>query len=157
MVREKKPHFVFLMKTKCKKSRMESIRVRLGFESVFTMDPIGRNGGLALLWKDRDDLEIQNVSIYHINAIVKLVGEQEGWKFMSFYRNPNWTKQHESWELLQHLQLYSSMPWLCVGDFNEILCQEEKSGALLRRKSQMEQFRSALEICGLADLGYKRS
>jgi hypothetical protein len=154
MVRDKKPHFVFLMEKKCKKSQMESVRVRLGFDELFTVEPIGRSGGLALLWKESAELEIQNFSKSHINATVKASDGYEEWKLTGFYDNPDHTKRKESWELLQHLKSYSPQPWLCLGDFNEILCQQEKVGAVSRRENQMEQFRNALGACSLADLGY---
>ena len=60
MVREKKPNILFLMETKCRKEKIERIRVRLGFNGMFVVDPVGRSGGLALFWKDVKNLEIQN-------------------------------------------------------------------------------------------------
>lgn len=42
-----------------------------------------------------------------------------------------------------------------TGDFNEILLQSEKYGAVNRTYGQMEDFRLALEECGLSDLGYR--
>jgi hypothetical protein len=53
------------------------------------------------------------------------------------------------------LKIFNPEPWLVVGDFNEILSQDEKSGALVRREGQMDLFREALEECYLSDLGYK--
>jgi hypothetical protein len=44
---------------------------------------------------------------------------------------------------------------VCIGDFNEILTQEEKTGLVMRKERQMEQFRNALKVCQLKDLGYK--
>jgi hypothetical protein len=43
---------------------------------------------------------------------------------------------------------------MCIGDFNEILTQEEKTGALLRKEGQMDQFRNALINYLLTDLGF---
>jgi hypothetical protein len=60
----------------------------------------------------------------------------------------------ESWALLKHLHNYSPTPWLCVGDFNEIVEQSEKKWGALRREGQMEGFRKALEVGQLGDLGY---
>jgi exonuclease III len=53
MVKEKKPDILFLMETKCRKERMEGIRVKLNFQGLFVVEPVGLSGGLALLWKDR--------------------------------------------------------------------------------------------------------
>jgi exonuclease III len=71
MVREKKPDILFLMETKCRKEKMERIRVRLGFNGMFVVDPVGRSGGLVLLWKDAKNLEIQNYTRRHINSLLK--------------------------------------------------------------------------------------
>lgn len=46
------------------------------------------------------------------------------------------------------------LPWLCVGDFNEIVINEEKMGGALRRERQMIEFREALDYCSFRDLGF---
>jgi hypothetical protein len=53
------------------------------------------------------------------------------WKLTCFYGHPDWTKRHESWALLNHLRSFAPLPWLCVGDFNEITEQSEKMGMVL--------------------------
>jgi len=60
MVKEKKPNLLFLMETKVKKEKMELLRTKLRFEGLLAVDPIGRSGGLALLWKDDREGVIQN-------------------------------------------------------------------------------------------------
>jgi exonuclease III len=71
MVKEKRPEVVFLIETKCRSAKMEQIRVRIGFEGLFVVDLIGKSGGLALLWRESNTLEIQNYSRWHINAVMK--------------------------------------------------------------------------------------
>ena len=41
-----------------------------------------------------------------------------------------------------------------MGDFNEIVRAEEKTGGAPRKEGQMTGFRVALDFCGLRDLGY---
>ncbi|KAG6729377.1 hypothetical protein I3842_01G025800 [Carya illinoinensis] len=41
------------------------------------------------------------------------------------------------------------MAWLCCGDFNELLCQNEKQGGSPRPYKQMETFRHAIMDCSL--------
>lgn len=48
----------------------------------------------------------------------------------------------------------NGLAWLCVGDFNEILLQEEKYGVAMRPYSQVEAFRLAMEDSELSNLGY---
>lgn len=64
------------------------------------------------------------------------------------------SKRGQSWELLRHLSKLHPIPWLCVGDFNEIISLSEKSNRSVRSSSQMSSFRRALEDCKLEDLGF---
>ncbi|XP_062152034.1 uncharacterized protein LOC133860439 [Alnus glutinosa] len=154
LVKEKKPNVVFLIETLCRGNTMEKIICKLGFEGLFVVNPIGRSGGLALLWKENLFLEIFNYSRQHINAIIRNEDGSPGWKFTGFYGFPNAARRWESWELLRLLKTFQPSAWLCAEDFNEILDQSEKQGAALRRISQINQFRRALEDCDLSDLGF---
>jgi hypothetical protein len=153
LAKENRARILFLMETKCSKVRIEMVRVKLGFTGAFTVDPVGRSGGLALLWKEEQEVEIQNFSRRHINAIIMEEGVQP-WKLTGFYGHPEWAKRHEAWDLLSHLKSYLPDPWLVIGDFNEILEQSEKEGGIQRREAQMDLFRNTLENCQLSDLGF---
>lgn len=70
MVIDKKLCFIFLIETLCMHKPMEKIRSLLGFEGLFVVNPVGRSGGLAILWKRKNSLEIFNYSRFHINAVI---------------------------------------------------------------------------------------
>ena len=111
---------------------MEVVRIKLDFAGAFVVDSVGRSGGLALIWKDEGEVEIQNYSRRHINAVVR----EEGllpWKLTGFHSHPEWAKRHEAWALLTYLKQYNLEPWLVIRDFNEILEQSEKEDGALRR------------------------
>jgi len=155
MVKTKKPCFMFLIETLCSKNRMEWIRVKLGFAGCFVVDPVGRSGGLALLWRDVGALEIYNYSLRHINATIMDGNSLPLWKLTRFYGHPVYGQRASSWELIRHLKAFSPLLWMCVGDFNEIMDQSKNEGAAIRREPQMDGFRSVLEDCLLADLGFQ--
>lgn len=48
-----------------------------------------------------------------------------------------------------------SLPWIVLGDFNEILYNFEKEGGRPRSQSQLQAFHDALSECGLSDMGYE--
>ena len=73
---------------------------------------------------------------------------------MGFYGHPDTAKRHESWAKLRHLKRSSSLPWLVIGDFNEIVGLSEKEGGSIRPSKQMADFVSTIDHCGLCDLGF---
>lgn len=58
------------------------------------------------------------------------------------------------WTLLKTLATQSTLPWLRLGDFNEILFASEKMGGNDRAEWQMENFRSDLNVCGFHDVPF---
>jgi hypothetical protein len=145
---------LFLIETKRTKKEMEWIRLKLGFDNLFVVDPIRRRDWLALLWSKECSLSIQNIFLRHISATFLLEDEGLEWKLTCFYGHPKVGKRHECWEVLKYLKSCSPSPWLRVWDFNEIVDNSEKWGAAWRKEEQMEQFRGCLEECQLSDLGF---
>ncbi|KAL0408409.1 UNVERIFIED_CONTAM: hypothetical protein Sradi_1775300 [Sesamum radiatum] len=78
---------------------------------------------------------------------------KNSWRFTGFYGHPDAGQRKESWDLLRNLSKKSIRPWLCAGDFNEILTQNEKFGQLARPQWQIDAFRRCLEDCQLTDMG----
>jgi exonuclease III len=126
MVKVKQPKMVFLMETKLRQNKMEVIKLKAGFDNVFTVNCVGRSGGLALLWKNEMEVTIQNYNRRHISTIVEPFIEGVAWKFIGFCGHLEASKRKEAWNLLCHLKTFLSKPWLFVGDFNEIVAAFEK-------------------------------
>ena len=128
LVKEKKPDLVFLMETKMNNKKCDSIQIKLGFDYLFCVDCVGHSGGLILMWKADFNVVIQNYSCRHINVIIARSGTSSGWKFTGFYGHPNAAKRKEFKDLLRHLHTFQPTPWLCIGDFNEIVNLSVKKG-----------------------------
>ena len=152
LVRERAPSVLFLMETKQSVEEMRRVQADLPYRCMVAIPSIHRRGGLALLWKEDVDLYVQSYSPHHIDALIK--DENSIWRFTGFYGWPEEQRKCDSWQLLKHLHARSSHPWLCYRDFNKILSMEEKQGRIPRPLRPMLDFREALLLCGLADLGY---
>ncbi|KAL0370676.1 UNVERIFIED_CONTAM: putative mitochondrial protein [Sesamum angustifolium] len=153
LVRRHNPPLVFLIETKCDNRRMVSIKRNLDMFG-FSVAARGKSGGIVLLWNKEIYVDLASFSSSHIDARVRLSEESEPWRLTDFYGAPDANNHGESWTLLRYLSQESKLPWMCVGDFNVILLDLEKDGALPTRQWQLRAFREALIDCDLHDLSF---
>ncbi|KAL0410924.1 UNVERIFIED_CONTAM: hypothetical protein Slati_3682100 [Sesamum latifolium] len=151
LIRLHNPALVFLSETKCKKRKCEILKEKFNLFGI-NVDSQGKGGGLMLLWRKDINLVVHSFSHSHIDAGISNEEGTNGWRFTGLYGHPEAAKRTETWSLLQKLRDFSSRPWLCAGDFNEILSMDEKTGAPHPRR-QIEEFRSCIADCQIMDLG----
>ncbi|XP_071681350.1 uncharacterized protein [Lolium perenne] len=153
LVRSYNPAVVFLSETKRKARAMEKLKWSLGFKHGVAVDCDGRSGGLALWWRDGIEVSVRPWCQYYIDAEIHFEGKN--WRFTGIYGEPRTELRHRTWDVLRYLRSQDNLPWLCAGDFNEILLPEEQMGGNPRADVQMQSFRDCLADCELTDLGYK--
>ncbi|KAL0448855.1 UNVERIFIED_CONTAM: hypothetical protein Slati_1441900 [Sesamum latifolium] len=90
-----------------------------------------------------------------INAWLHSDSSPDRWRFTGFYEYSEVANRREGWNLLRRLSQSFVRPWVCVGDFIEILAQHEKQGSLPRAQWQIRDFCECLSDCGLYDMGYE--
>lgn len=123
--------------------------MKLGFDGC--LSACGWSGGLALLWKREESVKIHNYSQRHIFTWINDDFQQVPWLLTGYYGKPDSSKRSASWNFLKQLRPPEDIPWVVVGDFNEILHSEKKG---VGQEGVMENFKDALEYCNLADLGH---
>lgn len=135
------------------KGRIDGLRWQMGLTNLVVKDCNGRSGGLAVFWRSGVDFHLRALSRLYIDGDVT---EKDGfkWRFTGFYGEPRSDHRELSWRALRSLNASRRYPWLCMGDFNEILLSHEKQGGLPKPQSCMDRFREALEECDLVDLGF---
>ena len=129
LVRSKGPIVLFLMETKLSVQEMIPIRDKLGYCSMLSVPSMRRSRGLALLWKDEVTVATQTCSLNHID-VKSTCSLQVEWRLIGVYGHPKEQRKKEIWALLRHLHSRASMPWVCFGNFNELLASDEKSGGV---------------------------
>ncbi|KAK9922103.1 hypothetical protein M0R45_030584 [Rubus argutus] len=75
------------------------------------------------------------------------------WCFTGFYGHPKIGQLHISWDYLRSLAQPTFARWVVMGDFNEILSLNEKSGGPLKNSIQMQPFHDPISDCNLDNLG----
>ena len=154
LVRAQDPSVMFLAKTWLDEFRLVGLRDSFRFGHHHGVSRSTHGGGLVMFWKKDLDLQVMSSSHNHIDALINR-GKENGWRFTGFYGAPETQLRWKSWDLLRDLNNRFSVPWLCRGDFNELLKSHEKLGGRLRPYGQMQKFREVLNECGLFDLGFE--
>lgn len=154
LVKDKSSGMVFLMETLLQNTKLEGLRRKLGFKGCLGVEPIGRSGGLAVLWKQHVNFEFHNFSARRISGWVSVHNQSKRWIWTRFYGYPETRKRAMSWDLLSAINPGGSVPWCITGDFNKILLSREKVGGRARLEKQMLDFREALVKNQLFDLRF---
>ena len=153
LIQECAPSVVCIVETQLLKQRVEGLTSMLGFEGGFAVASSGRSGGLAVFWRHGLNFRVKNFSRYHIDAWVAEPGKED-WRLTCYYGEANRSLRQNTWNTMTRLRGESTLSWLCIGDFNEILRREEQIGPNEWDEAQMAGFREAVDVCGLADIGY---
>jgi hypothetical protein len=88
---------------------------------------------------------------YFVDA--KITTAEGAWRSTGIYGEPKRELRGKTWEALCFLRGQDNLPWLCAGDFNEIVCHDEQLGQNERSELQMARFWDCLSDCRLTDLG----
>ncbi|XP_074274120.1 uncharacterized protein LOC141597550 [Silene latifolia] len=152
LIRKEAPTLVFLSETKLSGEEFRRVRAQFDEYEGMEVDSVGRSGGLAFLWKKHVRCVFRSASVHHMDFEIH---ETEGnWRVTGFYGWPNVTDRYLSWKLLRELGAQYGGPWVCIGDFNEILFATEMKGGT-RPQWQMNNFREAIDDCGLRDIAFE--
>ena len=143
MVRRQNPSIVFLSETLAAPPLLDKVKRQLGFDGVICAPVSDNCRGLALLWRKEALVRPRLFSTNFIDVEVGAVGGRDTFRLTGIYGFAATGDREQTWEMLRMLARQSSMAWVVAGDFNEILCQADKSGGPLRSLTQITNFRQA--------------
>ncbi|KAL8098510.1 hypothetical protein AgCh_031328 [Apium graveolens] len=143
--------FLFLSETISFANKIEELRVKYGFSQCFSVDRVGRSGGLAIFWKHNVACEVVGYSQNHVD--VNFIENNAAiWRLSCFYGFPERERRKHSWDLIRRLAGVSQIPWCIIGDCNDLLYSSDTWGNLPHPQSLMDGFRAAIDDCFLSEL-----
>ena len=144
------PEMIFFMETMNCRNVVVDIQVWLGYNYVHTVNPVGKSGGLALFWKKGCNVNILLSDKNILDMEVLIEGVQ---LFVTgVYGHPNISERKHVWERILRFGPARKDSWIMLGDFNEILNNEEKLGGPRRSDSTFQDFSDMLKGCGMKEL-----
>ena len=76
-----------------------------------------------MLWNGSPSFKVEIIthSEYSIHALVKVSSPSLSFLLTVVYASPNFNKRKFFWEYLQNLATIVSLPWVLLGDFNDMI------------------------------------
>ncbi|KAG7559082.1 Reverse transcriptase domain [Arabidopsis thaliana x Arabidopsis arenosa] len=147
------PSFLFLSETKNVRVELEERQFELGYDNLFTVEPDGCSGGLALFYSNDYPTTIISSNDRLIDVETVIDGNKV---FLSFvYGDPVVMCREIVWERLTRIGVVREGAWFLIGDFNELTGHHEKQGGKKRSENSFLPFRTMIHNCGLIDFPFK--
>ena len=149
------PEIVVVTETRVGGERAKTITDRLPFDGALHADTIGYSGGIWVLWKS-DVVEVTQLAKteQEIHVTVKVLDSNLTWILSSIYASPRLAERKLLWNNLTSIASMHQLPWLMVGDFNELLSCNDKQGGNPLNSRRVQLFKDCLDNCGMVDLGF---
>lgn len=97
----------------------------LKFEACLSVDVKGRSGGIAMMWRNVENCNVLNYSRSFVNIIVT-DSEKGDWRLTCYYGFPKRSRRRLAWDMLREIRDMSNLLWCVIGDFIDLLSQQDK-------------------------------
>ncbi|XP_060974256.1 uncharacterized protein LOC115695490 [Cannabis sativa] len=115
------------METKLSVGSISKFRNAFKFPNGTEVPRIGLSGGLLFLWNSNVNVTIINYGRHFVDCYIALL-DGPTCHFSGFYGSPVVAQRKFTWGLLKKLKDSAPLlPWLIMGDFNEIISHTDKS------------------------------
>ncbi|XP_030929600.1 uncharacterized protein LOC115955566 [Quercus lobata] len=150
-----RPSIMVVTETRVGGDRARKIIEGLPFDGYITTDTVGYAGGLWMLWKTQE-VEVSHLSSteQEIHASTKVHSSNLTWLISAIYASPRLSKRRILWNNLKNVAQLHNLPWLMLGDFNEVLCGEDKFRGNQVNLNRALEFKECLDECNMLDLGF---
>ena len=152
-----RPNILIIIEPRIAEARAQAVINTLPYNHSRRVDPTGFSGGIWLLWNESPSFKVEIIthSEYSIHALMKVSSPSLSFLLTIVYASPNFNKHKYFWDYLQNLANVVSLQWVLLGDFNDMLSDDEKMGGLPVNRNRIIAFRNCVDKCGLMDLGFQ--
>lgn len=118
-----------LTEARMPRTRVESMSRRLNFDRFFATELTGFRGGIILLWNVVDiTVMIGGHSVQEVHTLTEVQNPSCTWLFSGVYASPRLDERKILWENLKVVATANCLSWVVMGNFNEVLNNDENFG-----------------------------
>ncbi|XP_024178585.1 uncharacterized protein LOC112184553 [Rosa chinensis] len=100
----------------------------IGFTDFVVEESTGFSGGIWILW-NKNKVQLQKIDSNSQSITVKVSGNGIGdWLLTGLYASPCPSTRQRLWNYLTAMSNSTQLPWMIVGDFNELVAYADKNG-----------------------------
>ena len=86
----------------------------------------GRSGGLILFWNNHINVRSLALDAMFIDVIIEDNNNNPVWRLTGMYGEFRSANKHLTWSRMRQLHQAYNLPWLLIGDLNEIQFLHDK-------------------------------
>lgn len=116
---------------------------------------MGLARGLAVFWNENLTLNIMRSSKDYFDMVCRDLMEDRTMRITCLHAPSNYQSRQLLWDKLREISISNTLPWLCAGDFNEIIYPWEKVGKRPTDSYRLFSFRAVINDCSLMELESK--
>ncbi|MCH80273.1 RNA-directed DNA polymerase (Reverse transcriptase) [Trifolium medium] len=146
------PEMIILVETHSSFASSENFWYRVGYDKIEVQEAQGHSGGIWAMKRRGSEFNFTSVSTMHQCVSFIVSKGNNKWLCSGVYASPIVTVRPLLWDHLEELIKVNALPWLAIGDFNDIMLPIEQKGGVFSI-SKADLFASNINRCGLIDLG----
>ena len=141
------PDILIIVEPRIAEGRAQAVIDTLPYTHSRKVDPTGFSGGIWLLWNESSSFNIEIIthSDHSLHALVKVQSPSITFVLTAVYASPNFAKRKIFLNYLENLATTINLPWVLLGDFNDMISENEKMGGLSLNKTRLAAFRRSEE------------
>ncbi|XP_026458705.1 uncharacterized protein LOC113359254 [Papaver somniferum] len=129
---------------------MRTLLAPFRYPNIIYLQPVGRSGGLVLMWKNGFVCDIVGSDDNMFRAIVQSNPNEQEWLFSCMYGYCDYSKKKNQWEFIKDIGSNINQSWVLLGDLNFHLQDNTSHDS----SSSYGLVNSILHEIGLEDLGF---
>nr|XP_023872395.1 uncharacterized protein LOC111985008 [Quercus suber] len=149
------PMLMVITETRMNGARAVEMIESLPFDGSVVADTIGFAGGIWMLWRtDLVHVEVLASTEQEIHAIIRVRSQSLSWIVSAIYASPRFAERCMLWDNLKLIATLHDLPWALMGDFNEVIVEEEKVGGNPICQRRVRAILDCMNVCQMMDLGF---
>ena len=149
------PAILILTETRLGGERAAALARSFPFDGFLCTKTIEFAGGIWML-RNSAAVEVEHLcsTEQEIHVSVKVYNSKYVWLLLAIYASPRRAEHRLLWENLFVIAGLHNLPWVMVGDFNDIIVCEEKWGGNIPNFGRIAEYRPCINSCNMIDLGF---